>query len=132
MAIELGVHCKPRPEASVVEAFTGPLMSSLLGSPPVAAWVDENTDSSWTLNWGGAASADLVLVPSGRHEFGDHWFASVAPGERGIDLSLLLCALTAVVIAVAFNGVIVDELSILGNEAATGAQALVRMLAKAG
>jgi hypothetical protein len=107
-------------------------MSSLLGSPVVAVWIDEETDSSWTINWGGSASAYLVLLPSGKHEFGNHWFASVAPGERGVDLSLLICVLTTVVVAVAFDGVIVDDSSILGSGVSTGSHALVRMLANRG
>jgi hypothetical protein len=128
MAVELGVHCKPRPDAGLIERVAGPLMSSVLGSPFVAAWIDES-DDTWIINWGGAAAAHLVLLPRGRHEFGADWFASVAPAERGIDLSLLLAIVVAIIIAVVGDGELVDELSLLGNKPSSASEILVRMLA---
>jgi hypothetical protein len=127
MAVELGVHCKPRPDAELVERLAGLLMSSLLGSVLVAAWVDA-PDDYWTINWGGAATAHLVLLPAGLHEFGQDWFASVSPGERGVDLSLL-AIVTAVTIAVACDGELIDESFLLGSGRSSGSQVLVRMLA---
>jgi hypothetical protein len=127
MAVELGVHCRTRPDARLAERLVGPIMSSLLGSSQlVASWTDESTDS-WIVNWGGAATAHVTLLPSGSHEFGD-WFANISPGERGVQLSLVLAIVTTTLIAITCDGSIVDDISILGSESPSGEQILMRML----
>jgi hypothetical protein len=127
MAVELGVHCRIHPDAQLTERLVSPVMSSILGSRLVGAWVDESADS-WILNWGGATTAHVTLLPSGLHEFGDDWFATISPGERGADLSLVLAIVITTLIAIACDGHIVDDLSILGSEPPSAAHVLTRML----
>jgi hypothetical protein len=102
-------------------------MSAVLGDQMVAAWVDESRDS-WLVNWGGAASAQVIFLEPGCHEFADRWFATVSPGERGVDLSLLLAELVAILIAIVCAGQIVDESELLGDKPPVGGQLLIRAL----
>ena|SRR5579859_3683053 len=125
MSVEIGIHFEVRPDREVIERLVGPTMSALLGDQMVAAWMDGSPDL-WTVNWGGAASAQIVFIPPGLHEFADRWFASVSPGERGLDLSLLLAEVVAILIAVVCDGQIVDELELLGGKPGTGGQLLIR------
>jgi hypothetical protein len=127
MSIEIGVHFAARPDPDLIERLVGPLMSALLGDQIVAAWVEESADS-WTVSWGGSASAIVVFVSSEFHEFADGWFANVAPGERGMELSLMLAELVVILIATVCDGQIIDELALLGGKPAAGGQLLVKML----
>ena len=62
----------------------------------------------------------------GKHEFGESWFLNVAPGERGIDLSLLLAIVAAASAAIAVDGRVLDESSLVGGGNIGGGELLVR------
>lgn len=127
MAVEIGVACKLRPDPELMERLAGPVMSSALTGQLVVAWVEESNDV-WTVNWGGAATAVVVLLPPGSHEFGEDWFAVISPGERGVDLSLLLAVAVASLTAIAYDGRMIDESAIVSSSPLSGQQILARIL----
>ena len=113
MAVELGVVCPEIPDSEQVSRLIGPLMSMILRCEMVHALADEGNDG-WTVHWG-TASAVVDLLPPGKHEFGESWFLNVAPGERGMDLSLLLAIVAAASAATAVDGRVLDESSLVGG-----------------
>lgn len=124
MAVELGVVCPEIPDSEQVSRLIGPLMSMILRCEMVHALADEGNDG-WTVHWG-TASAVADLLPPGKHEFGESWFLNVAPGERGIDLSLLLAIVAAASAAIAVDGRVLDESSLVGGGNVGGGELLVR------
>jgi hypothetical protein len=126
MAVEIGVRCRDVPDAAKIADLVGPLMSAALGCGFVAAWADAEKDV-WLINWGGSATAHVVPLPKGLHEFGDNWYLNVEPGERGVDLSLLVAVIVAASAAILFDGQVVDELSLAGGGAMSGGALLVKV-----
>ena len=124
MAVEVGVVCREVPDAEQVSRLAGPLMSMVLRSSVIHALVDYE-DGRWTLLWGGT-SAVVGRCPPGRHEFANRWFLTVAAGERGVDLSLLLTLITAALIAILGDGRIIDDAKLAGGGEFSGGELLTR------
>src|SRR5690242_6566743 len=119
MTSEIGATCREAPDALKIADLVGPLMSSVLGCVFVAAWADTENDV-WLINWGGSATSHVVPLSKGFHEFEDDWYLSIEPGERGIDLSLLLAVIVAISTAIIYGGQVIDELSLVGGGAMSG------------
>jgi len=124
MAVEVGVVCPEPPDPEQVARLVGPLLSMVLRSGLVHALSDERKDA-WVIHWD-SVSAVVVQLPPGDHEFADSWFLSVAPGERAIDLSFLLAVVTAAAAAIAVDGRVLDESSLVGGGTIGGGELLVR------
>lgn len=124
MAVEVGVVCPRPPDPEQVARLVGPLISMILRSTLVHALCDERRDA-WIVHWD-SVSAVVVQVSPGDHEFADSWFLSVAPGERAIDLSFLLAVVTAAAAAIAVDGRVLDESSLVGGGSIGGGELLVR------
>ena len=129
MAVEIGVTVPARPSPGTISRVAGLAMRAVLGVAGVDCVVAEHTVaevSTWTVWWGGSASAQMVELPPGRHEFADTWFVNVAPGERGEDLSLLLAVVVAGVTATVHGGRVLDEAALVGGGLLDPAELLSR------
>jgi hypothetical protein len=124
MAVEVGVICPRRPDPQLVTRLVGPLIGMILRSGVIYALCDERKEA-WTISWD-SVSAVVLEIPPGSHEFADSWFLSVAPGERAIDLSFLLAVVTAAAAAIAVDGRVLDESSLVGGGNIGGGELLVR------
>lgn len=124
MAVELPVVCPVRPGPEQVTRLVGPLISMLLRCPLTPALVDDK-DELWTVRWGGVSSV-VDHVPPGHHEFADSWLLTAAVGERGLDLSFLLTIVTAAAVAIAVEGRVIDDASLMGGGSFSGGELLVR------
>ena len=99
-------------------------MGMILRAGLVHALCDEHKEA-WTVYWD-SVSAVVIEISPGEHEFADSWFVSVAPGERAIDLSFLLAVVTAAATAIAVDGRVLDEASLVGGGNVGGGELLVR------
>ena len=116
--------CPGLPDTDQVTRLVGPLVGMILRCELVHALADDD-DGLWTVHWG-SVSAVVDQLPPGRHEFGDSWVLTAAPGERGMDLSLLLTIVTAAAIAINAEGRIIDDASLAGDGTYSGGKLLVR------
>jgi hypothetical protein len=126
MSVEIGVACRQAPTAEKIAALTGPLMSAAVGCSLVES-AAESTGDVWTIAWGGVTTAQIVSLPAGMHEFADNWYLNVAPGQRSVDVSLLLAIVTAAAAAILYDGRIVDDSSLVGSGNVTGGDLLAKM-----
>ncbi|QNE21787.1 hypothetical protein F1D05_32540 [Kribbella qitaiheensis] len=90
-------------------------MRTVLDVEQVDAVLAEDDDHVWLARWGTSASAQVVELPPGTHEFADRWSLSFAPGERGVDLSKLFAVVLADAAAVLCDGFLLDEIGLVGG-----------------
>jgi hypothetical protein len=126
LAVEIGLLCVEQPDPRLIERFVGPLMTAVLGSESVGSWIDVD-DDVWQVAWGGAVSSQAVLLSRGSHEFGEGWFLTVSPGERGQELSLLLAVVVAVSASILHDGRILDELALVGGGTQFGSSMIAKL-----
>lgn len=127
MAIEIGAVCREAPDAAKIADLVGPLMSSALGCALVAAWADNTENGVWLIDWGGSATSHIVPLSKGLHEFGDNWYLNIEPGERGVDLSILLAVIVATAAAILFDGQVIDELPLASGGVMSGGMLLAKI-----
>ena len=127
MAVEIAARCGREPDAAITARVTGLVMRAVLGVADVEAIV-EHSEDSWTLRWGSAASAVVIPIEPGRHEFGEAWFLSVQPGARGTDLPLLLTIVVAATAALTTGGTVFDEVRLLDGGEHDPSKLLDRLL----
>ena len=124
MAVELGVVCPEIPDSEQVSRLIGPLMSMILRCEMVHALADEGNDG-WTVHWG-TASAVADLLP--RANMNSVRAGSLTwPRESGELISALLLAIVAAAsAAIAVDGRVLDESSLVGGGNIGGGELLVR------
>jgi hypothetical protein len=66
-------------------------------------------------------------MAKGLHEFGDNWYLDIEPGERGVDLSLLLAVIVAILAVILFDDQVIDDLSLAGAGTMSGELLLAKM-----
>jgi hypothetical protein len=109
-------------------------MRTVLDVEQVDAVLVEEEDV-WLVRWGTTVSAQVVELPPGVHEFGDRWSvvggrwsSSVAPGERGVDLSKLFALVLADAAAVLGDGFLLDEIGLVGGGQRTAGDVMKALL----
>lgn len=114
MSIEIGARCGYKPDPATTARVASLVMRATLGETGVDGIVEQSEDV-WHVHWGDAASALAVPIEPGRHEFGDEWFLFVHPGARGMALPLLLAVVVAAAAALTTDGIVLDEIGLLGQ-----------------
>lgn len=128
MAVEVEVHCRERPHRLEVCRLTGWVMRTVLDAKDVAVSISQSDETVWHARWGTSVSAQVVELAHGPYDFPDRWVVTVAPGERGIDLSKLFAVVLADATAVLCDGYLRDEGDLIGHGEHPAGHPLARLL----
>ncbi|MFJ7218017.1 hypothetical protein [Amycolatopsis sp. NPDC098790] len=109
MSLDYEAWCEGEPDLPAIARTSTLIMRTLLGVDNTAVTPVGEDDRFWTLHWGSAAFAQVIVSGPEHAEVPGRWSLTAEQGHRGVKLDELLALVVVAAAALTRGGDVVDE-----------------------